>query len=459
MTHRSAWATSLMAGCVFTAISCSDNSPVSHSDLSGEPTSALRAPLGPDLVEVVIAFKRGYGSNEKRSLATVTSRAPHYEFSGFPAVAIRVPRNTVAALRASPLVRRVDEGLPLVALQSVNNEVIGWHFRLNPDGHGFSEVPARPACPNPINGCPLNNVNGNGSGVGVGIIDTGIDCSVRDFFRPCAGGVDFTGENTPFRDVRPHGTLLASLVKATGGSPGGVGAENGGIKGIAPSANVYSLRIFDSNNQGTCLRSAQAIDYVTFNLPSVSIINTSYGIAATTAAQRAGYESNCQAEKTAVANAVARKLFIAAAAGNVSQLGDSVAYPARLPGVMAVSGLNTPVTGACPTFGVPSCKTFFWTGSSRGSQVGIAAAAAQVTAIRPNNSLTTESGTSLAAPIVAGTAAAISARYGLGRRADCLIPHLKRFAYRPQGYTAVQYGAGVLDARAAWNTSPLTSCP
>ena len=459
MSHRRWLMGFVVMGILVGLFACSEDAPLASNDLnpSDEVIAALQAQR--DLVEVVISFRHGYGAEERGAIARVTPHAPTYEFRGFPAIALRVPRHALQGLREHPLVSHLDEGVPIVPLQSLNHEVIGWQFRLSPDGHGFSEVPARPPCPNPLNGCPLNDVNTNGSGVGVAMIDTGILCTLRDFFRPCAGGVDFTGEGTPFRDVLPHGTLVASLIKATGGSPAGIGGENGGIKGIAPSANVYSLRIFDSSNRGTCLRSAQAIDYVTFNLPNVSVINASYGSAATTAAQRSAYNANCQAEKSAVANAVAAKIFISAAAGNRVDVGDSVTFPARLPGVMAVSGLNTPVTGTCPTFGVPSCKTFFWTGSSRGSQVGIAAAAAQVTVIGTTNQLTTASGVSFAAPMVSGTVAAVYARYGLGRRADCMIPHLKRFAYRPQGYTAVQYGAGVLDARAAWNSSPLTSCP
>lgn len=182
----------------------------------------------------------------------------------------------------------------------------------------------------------------------------------------------------------------------------------------------------------------------------VSVINVSYGQFADDDADKAYYEATCQIEKWAVANAVNSGRFIAASAGNVrhdlcATCGDSVGYPARLPGVAAISGLASGPT--------------FWSGSSRGTQVAFAASASNMAVVHPGNYVEYVNGTSFAAPIVAGIVAGIQSRYNLPRTGQCMLAHLKATAYTRRGWSSLLFGAGMVDGYRAWSTDPAASPP
>lgn len=415
-----------------------------------EPTSPLVEQAagalltGDEATEVAIVFRSRITEADRAFIATASVDAPIYEFRGFPGMVVRAPLARLELLRAHPRVRFAETGSPVHPAA----EVISWHFNAVPFGHGIQQIHDEDS---------FGDAR-YGDTIGIAVVGTGIACyGVFDFLygygnsRGCAGGVDFTGEGTPFTDVyglatngyvRGHDTQVASLILAS--------VNNGlGIRGIAPRALLYSLRIFDSNDNGSCIRSAQAIDYATYDLSTVvSIINASYGAPATTQQQKDSYEANCQSEKWAVANAVNSGRFISASAGNVSSSGDSVVFPARLPGVAAVSGLT------CCGFGGAA----FWSGSARGAQVAFAAGAANHHGINPLDNVVPLEGTSFAAPIVSGIVAAVQSRYNMPRIRECVLEHLKNTAYRRPGWSAILYGAGMVNGYAAWSTTPPTDC-
>ena len=403
----------------------------------GVASPSVSVTTQPALIEVVVAFKDTLLPTDRELIGSITPAAPNYEFRGFPALKVKIPDAAIIALRANPRVAFVDIGRPAYYAA----EAVGYQFQSFPQGHGIQTV---------HNDVAFGDAR-YGADIGIAVIDGGVKCFVppqpneSPDFPYCAGGADFTGENMPFHDADGHGTAVASIIFAQ--------ANNSiGIRGIAPMARVYSLRVFDSFGVSNCLWSASAIDYATYTLSSsVSILNMSYGSPALTWFDSAEYENDCSAEKIAVSNAVNAGRFLSSVAGNVNKTGDSVPYPARLPGVSAVGGLT------CSTFSGASCSSSltWWSGSAKGAMIPYAATAGNMYLLPPFQSQPyADNGTSYAAPVVSGIVALIQSRYNIPRTGQCMVQHLKNTATARPGWVSYRTGMGAVRADIAWSTNP-----
>jgi thermitase len=167
-----------------------------------------------------------------------------------------------------------------------------------------------------------------------------------------------------------HGTHVAGLIALT-----------------APDAAIMPLRILKPDGTGTSWLLAQAIRYAVAN--KASVVNMSYSVS-----KRSLLIDNVLDLVTSLAPG---PVMVAAAGNN----GPSTAkeYPAaeRKPGLLAVAASTEADTLA----------EF----STRGSWVDLAAPGAGILSCVPMNSYATWSGTSMAAPFVAGTAALVRAEY------------------------------------------------
>jgi subtilisin family serine protease len=103
----------------------------------------------------------------------------------------------------------------------------------------------------------------------------------------------------------------------------------------------------------------------------------------------------------AIRYALSKDVVVVAGAGNIPQGNRRVITPARIPGVVAVSGVNRDAT--------------FWSGSVSGPEVVLSAPAVDMattsTPAASRSGYSTATGTSFASPIVAATAALIRAKY------------------------------------------------
>lgn len=85
-----------------------------------------------------------------------------------------------------------------------------------------------------------------GAGVDVAIIDTGVDYNHPAFgggFGPgnrVVGGYDFVNDDADPMDDHFHGTHVAGIV----------GADGGGLKGVAPGASLHAYKVLDQNGGG-----------------------------------------------------------------------------------------------------------------------------------------------------------------------------------------------------------------
>lgn len=111
----------------------------------------------------------------------------------------------------------------------------------------------------------------DGSGITIAILDTGIDATHPDFYFPngtskITAAVSFTGE-TPI-DSNGHGTDVASIAAGTGA------ASQGQYTGVAPGATLLNVKVLNNNGGGAESWIISGIQWAVDN--NASIINMSF---------------------------------------------------------------------------------------------------------------------------------------------------------------------------------------
>jgi type VII secretion-associated serine protease mycosin len=221
-----------------------------------------------------------------------------------------------------------------------------------------------------------------GAGVTVAVLDSGVDAAHTDLAGRVLPGADFVdGSTDGRRDFVGHGTSVAGLI---------AGRDNTatGTAGIAPRAKILPVRVLDRSNRyadaSVVARGVRwAVDH------GARVVNLSLG-----GTVRAASLAD------AIAYALAHDVVVVACTGNViAGQPNTVWYPAREPGVVAVAGLTRTSTGLA-----------LWPGGLTGPDTVLTAPAVDLLGAKPGGYWQVE-GTSFAAALVAGTAALIRSRW------------------------------------------------
>jgi subtilisin len=262
-----------------------------------------------------------------------------------------------------------------------------------------------------------------GAGATVAVIDTGVDCGHEDLAGGCVYGADFTGAGQPFDD-HGHGTHVAGII--------GARANGVGTIGVAPESTIHAVKVLSGNGSGALSWVAAGIDWAVTN--NIQVINMSLSATVTSIAL-----------SEAVAAAHAAGVVVVSAAGN-SGCCNSVGYPAKLPGSLAV--------------GATDASDMLASFSSTGPEVDVVAPGVAVRAPVPTGTCTlchpsgyqVLNGTSMAAPHVAGLAALLVSR----GRVAWEVRNLITGTAVDLGTAGLDnsYGHGRVDAFAAVNGDP-----
>jgi subtilisin family serine protease len=202
------------------------------------------------------------------------------------------------------------------------------------------------------------------------IPDNGIDDDGNGFVDD-VNGWNFAENNNRIYDDYGHGTHVAGIAAAR--------INNGvGIAGIAGTATIMPLDVFPASGYGTYEDLIRAMVYATDN--GAHVINMSLGAI-----------SYSRGEEAAVNYAWSRGVVLVAAAGNTGR--NSYHYPAAHPNVIAVAATDA----------YDNLAGF----STRGDFVDVAAPGVSIWSTYRGNRYGLMTGTSMAAPHVAGLAALI----------------------------------------------------
>ena len=244
-----------------------------------------------------------------------------------------------------------------------------------------------------------------GQGVHVYVVDSGIRGSHEQFTSQAGGAkvtadADFTAAPLPFgpgiqpaQDCDGHGTHVAGTIA-------------GSTVGIARGARIHSIRVLDCTGSGSVSDVVAGIDYVATHaqLPAVTVL--SLGVPS-------GEWS--VALETAVTNLVTSAgVFVTAAAGN-SQGNACSLVPASVPSVFAVGGSDLPAPLRVPNARPASAASdilYSWSDTgpclalfAPGVDIISACGGSNRCGAVSDTAYAIASGTSMAAPHVAGAAA------------------------------------------------------
>ncbi|WP_158598790.1 S8 family serine peptidase [Haloarcula sp. Atlit-120R] len=252
-----------------------------------------------------------------------------------------------------------------------------------------------------------DNVSETGAGVTVAVIDTGVNhangtIGLKDNISP--ESKDFVDDETGVESVsdpQGHGSWVASAVAS---DPDDTVADET-YEGVAPDATILGLRVLDEDGSGSTADIAEAVRYAESN--DADVLAMSLGSQRYTPEVASAIRDACAGNVTTVS----------VAAGNARMQGSPyLASPADTPEdcVVSVAASNTsdPDTAGVASFsqlGSDPATTDMSGGVTRGEGIDVTAPGMQVNATVARTDETQRyqvlSGTSMAQPLVAGSAA------------------------------------------------------
>jgi subtilisin len=250
---------------------------------------------------------------------------------------------------------------------------------------------------NRVDGELSSTVSGNGSGsvnVDVAVIDTGISTSHPDL--NVVGGRVCDG--TTFDDQNGHGSHVAGII--------GARDDASGVVGVAPGARRWAVRVLNASGSGSFAQIICGVDFVTAHASTIEVANMSLG--------GPGFDpgTGCatgDALHDAICRSVRAGVTYVVAAGN-SNANASGTVPAAYNEVITVSALadfnGQPGGGAASTCraDVDDTRANF---SNFGADIDVMAPGVCIFSSYRGTGFATLSGTSMAAPHVAGAAVLI----------------------------------------------------
>nr|QNO50704.1 hypothetical protein HLBKPKBF_00022 [Methanosarcinales archaeon ANME-2c ERB4] len=301
--------------------------------------------------DVIIGFHQTPETSGRVAIQSESGVVVKHEYRLIPAVSARLSEQAIDRMRKNPGVAYIEDD---VILAIATDEYV--------NSSGVSHINSEMA----------QNSGINGTGVKVAIIDTGVDYTHEDLDSNCKGGYDFVfNDPAPFDDsYNSHGTHVAGIIAAE---------RNGiGVVGVAPNASLYAVKAMDGSGYGLASWLIAGIEWAVENDMDVVVISS-------------GTEEDSQSLRDACRNAYDTGLLLVAAAGNTH--GGNVTYPARYDSVIAVTA--TDLNDSRAPF------------SPIGLEIELAAPGVNILSTTRDDSYGYLSGTSRAAPHVAGIAALI----------------------------------------------------
>jgi subtilisin len=386
---------------------------------------ATEFPRDNALIRRIVVFSPKTIPTERITIVEASGGKVVRELDLIDAVAIEAPAARIqgaeAKLKVHPEVLRIDEDPRLNWLMSTPANFSELPL---PDTHAIIE-PFRSSRLAPDEGqAPvgqeipwgIKRVNApaawditRGQGVKVAVIDTGIDYNHPDLKANIAGGWNAINKEKPneFLDDNGHGSHVAGTIAAID--------DDKGVVGIAPKVSLYGVKVLDADGSGTFDEVIAGMQWAVDN--KMQVANMSLG----------AYVGN-ESLKAAVQAMANNGVVLVASAGNS---GRSVGYPAAYPGALAIAASNSG----------DKVASF----SSRGPEVAFIAPGVSVKSTYMGGGYDSFSGTSMAAPHVAGLSAFVISTKGL-LGLEAVSKALKGAAAKLKDVPAEQQGAGIIDA-------------
>lgn len=280
-----------------------------------------------------------------------------------------------------------------------------------------------------------------GKGITVAIIDTGITMH-RDLTYPSnriVGFKDFLKSSAKPYDDNGHGTHISGIVASNGLS------SKGKYRGIAPEANILSVKALDQEGNGKVSDILSAIQWVIYtkDIFKTKILNLSLGTAAQNSER---VDPLVKAANKAIENG----LIVISAVGNNGPNPRSILSPATSRFVISVGACDDRKYSDTDSFTIPAFSSRGPT-RDRVRKPDLLAPGVDITSLSStdNTGYSSLTGTSMAAPIVSGVVALL-----LQERPDLTHFEAKKLLLEnctKTGAGQFDEGAGVLNLNKLFN--------
>jgi serine protease AprX len=280
-----------------------------------------------------------------------------------------VPASSVAERAVAALGGRVTAELPIVdgfaarvpehavpalmGLRGVVTQVVPAGRVSFTGSYGQGSGVASAVYPTVVGADQLWRAGYTGGHVGVAVIDTGINAT-GDLAGKVVHSEDFSGEGDGV-DRFGHGTFIAGLIAGSGA------ASSGGVKGVAPDADLISLKIAGRDGSADITHVMAALQWaVSFkDVYNIRVVNLSLG---TDSAQ----DYRVDPLDAAVERAWQAGLVVVVSAGNSGPNAGTINKPADDPFVVTVGAVRDSTT---PGLGDDTVASFSGTGPTRANGI------------------------------------------------------------------------------------------
>jgi subtilisin family serine protease len=261
----------------------------------------------------------------------------------------------------------------------------------------------------PLLGVPVVRAQGyDGAGVTIAIFDTGIDLTNPDFAGRVIAEQCFCDPNCcPNRQSVQSGPGAAADDNGHGTHVAGIVASSGSAShaGVAPAAKIVAVKVMDAANgfQGFT-QIYRGLEWIATQRPDVRIINMSLGTHALFTSEACNSSAIGRGIAPLIRTLRDRGVLITASTGNQSSTSE-VTLPACMTDVIGVGATykgSATLPVQCMT-GAPADRVTCFTNSN--DAIDLLAPGASILSSRRGGGSMSMSGTSMAAPHVAGTIA------------------------------------------------------
>jgi serine protease AprX len=401
------------------AIPASALTPASSGSGLSEATGALDPRIGRlaagTRVQAIVQFQAGVPVSAARALVARAGGQVFAQLHIIPALAVRLTAGQARRLAADPAVHAV----------SLNATIRGSSAGFDPlrrlvDGGLGSAYDLSSGA------TALWRWGLTGRGIGVAVIDTGIDGQLPDFAAPSGGSrVIATAVTNPSArtvlDTYGHGTDVAGIIAGNGNLLSSSDPLRGRYSGVAPDANLISIKASDDTGAATVLNVIYGLQFAVDHAAQYNIRVVNLSLDAATPQSYTTDPLDAAAE-----SAWMHGLVVVAAAGNRGSAPGAVSYaPANDPYVITVGATDAHggIDPAADTIAPFSSRGVTQDGFAKPDVT--APGAHIISVLAPGSAFATlcpgcaiggeyikTSGTSMAAPVVSGLIADLLQAHG-----------------------------------------------